>query len=100
MRPLRERLLSSTAASSPPDVVVDPDDLDAPATSPDPNALLPPRAAARRLNVAVQTLARWRMQRRGPPFHLVGGHIGYRLRDVEAWLAKRRVVGTDDADGD
>lgn len=109
MRPLRERLLSSTAAISAPAVAVDRDDTDAPgtavdggnpapATSPDPNALLPPRATARRLNVATQTLARWRMEQRGPPYYLVGGRVAYRWADIEAWLAGRRVAGKGNAD--
>lgn len=92
MRPRRERLLSSAAAASPPPTTsVDPDG---------PDALLPPHATAERLNVAVQTLARWRMEQKGPAFYLVGGRVAYRWADIEVWLAGRRVAGTGDADGD
>jgi hypothetical protein len=92
MRSRRERLPSPTA-SPPPAAPVGRDDPEVPATSvdcADPEALLPPPAAARRLNVAVQTLARWRMEQKGPPFYLVGGRVAYRWADIEAWLAERR----------
>jgi hypothetical protein len=109
MRSRREHLLSSAAsqALAAADDRDDPDELPPHAArSPfpasvdgdDPNALLPPPAVARRLNVATQTLARWRMEQRGPPFYLVGGRIAYRWTDIEAWLAGRRFASTAEAD--
>ena len=91
MRSQRERLLSSAAASLSPTASVDRDD---------PNALMPPPAAAQRLNVAVQTLARWRMEQKGPPFYLIEGRVAYRWADIEAWLAGRRFAGKSEADAD
>jgi len=38
-------------------------------------------------NLSVQTLRRWRLQRRGPRFLKLGGAVRYRVRDVESWLA-------------
>jgi hypothetical protein len=90
MRSRRDRL-PSPAASPPPAAPVERDG---------PDALLPPPAAARRLNIAPQTLARWRTERKGPPFYLVGGRVAYRWADIEAWLAARRVAGTGEADAD
>ena len=38
-----------------------------------------------------QTLAHWRMQRRGPPFHKIGRRVCYAGRDLNQWLADQRV---------
>jgi hypothetical protein len=87
VRSLRANLLAS--AADPTSAV--PTDLD--------EALLPPPVVAQRLNVAVQTLARWRSERVGPPFLRVGGRIAYHWPDVVRWLASRRVASTAETDG-
>ena len=61
-------------------------DAEAPATP-----LLRSEAAARYLNVAVQTLRNWRSAGSGPPaIKLNGGAIRYRLGDLDAWIAAQR----------
>lgn len=48
--------------------------------------LLTPREAAAYLQVAVQTLAKWRWLQLGPPFRKVGRRlIRYAKSDLEAW---------------
>jgi len=39
------------------------------------------------LNVAQITLARWRMQRRGPPVTHIGRSVFYKKSSVKAWVA-------------
>jgi hypothetical protein len=51
--------------------------------------LLTPNQLAAELLLSVATLARWRMEKIGPPFLLVGHRVRYRRPDVEAWLARR-----------
>lgn len=43
--------------------------------------------AASYLGVAVQTLANWRSQGRGPKSIRLGGKVFYRLADLEAFIA-------------
>lgn len=60
--------------------------------------LLDPRAAALRLAVAPQTLAKWRCTGGGPRFiRLSARMIRYRARDVDAWLAARTASHTTSA---
>jgi hypothetical protein len=42
---------------------------------------------AAELNVSCITLARWRMQRRGPPVTHIGRAVFYRKTSVKAWVA-------------
>ena len=50
---------------------------------------------AERLQVSVKTLAQWATQGKGPKYARPGGgHVRYRLSDVEAWEA------TQFSDGD
>ncbi len=44
---------------------------------------------ATEFHISIPTLARWRMEREGPPYVRVGRSIRYRRGDVEAWLARR-----------
>ena len=40
------------------------------------------------------TLANWRVQRRGPAFIKIGARVAYRGSDLNAWLDKRTVRPT------
>lgn len=40
---------------------------------------------ARRWGISERTLERWRWLRQGPPFLKLGGHVAYRLSDIEAF---------------
>jgi Helix-turn-helix domain len=42
---------------------------------------------ARRWGISERTLERWRWLRKGPPFLKIGGHVAYRLSDIEAFEA-------------
>lgn len=56
--------------------------------------LLTPPDLARKLGVAKQTLAVWRLKGTGPAFYRAGSRILYRAADVESWLTARRRVNT------
>lgn len=45
------------------------------------------RAAAAMLNVKVQTLRKWAVQRKGPPRTKIGKRVFYREATLRAWLA-------------
>jgi excisionase family DNA binding protein len=45
---------------------------------------------ARRLDVPVATVYRWRRYGRGPKGFLIGRSVKFRWSDVEAWLLARR----------
>jgi hypothetical protein len=47
------------------------------------------RQLARRWNISLRTLERWRWQNDGPSYLKVGGRVCYRLEDVEAYEAAR-----------
>ena len=40
---------------------------------------------ARRWGISERTLERWRWMRQGPLFLKLGGHVAYRLSDIEAF---------------
>ena len=42
---------------------------------------------ARRWNISPRTLERWRWLRTGPSYVKIGGHVVYRLNDIEAFEA-------------
>jgi hypothetical protein len=48
-------------------------------------------AAADRLNIAPDTLNRWRMRKHGPSFFKVAGRVKYDPADIDAWIAAQRV---------
>ena len=52
----------------------------------DPDGYYPPQADELRPVAAVQTLARWRHEGRGPPYIKSGSRVLYRGADVLAWL--------------
>jgi hypothetical protein len=62
----------------------------------DPDSYYPPEAPELRVLGAVQTLARWRHEGRGPAYSKRGSRVIYLGRDVLEWLAARR-VGTGEA---
>ncbi len=43
---------------------------------------------ARRWGISERTLERWRWKRQGPKYLKLGGHVAYRLEDVEAFEAQ------------
>jgi predicted DNA-binding transcriptional regulator AlpA len=54
--------------------------------------VLSEKEAARYLNLARQTLSNLRFKKEGPPYiRLLPGRIGYKLSDLEAYLAARRI---------
>jgi hypothetical protein len=50
---------------------------------------LKPKEAAKYIRVSLSTLAKWRMRKKGPPYHRCGTRlIYYIVREVDAWLMK------------
>jgi len=56
-----------------------------------PERLLTAPELAALLGLQVQSLARWRCTREGPPYLKVGRAVRYRQADVDAWLARQTV---------
>lgn len=53
---------------------------------------IPPGEVSRITGIAEQTLAKWRMDRIGPPFERISGRcIRYPVDKLEQWLASRAV---------
>jgi hypothetical protein len=48
------------------------------------------RYLAARWGLSVRTLERWRSLRQGPPFLKLGGHVTYRIEDIEAYETAQR----------
>jgi hypothetical protein len=48
-------------------------------------------AAANYVGCSPDTLATWATRGGGPPFHKIGRRVVYFVRDLDAWLATRRV---------
>ena len=48
---------------------------------------------AKRLNVSLAPVRRWRLERRGPAFVKVGALVRYRPQDLDAWLSELPVGG-------
>jgi predicted DNA-binding transcriptional regulator AlpA len=53
--------------------------------------VLSPDRAAQVLGVPARTLEAWRWRRTGPPYIKLGKRVGYRVADIESWLAAQRV---------
>lgn len=49
------------------------------------------REAAGFLGVKSQTLQNWRQAGSAPPFYRIGAKIIYDLRELQEWMAERRV---------
>ena len=47
---------------------------------------------ARRWSLSERTLERWRWRKQGPPYIKLGGHVVYRLEDIE-WYEQLHVRG-------
>ena len=43
---------------------------------------------AKRLNVSLGSVRRWRLERRGPAFVKVGALVRYRPEDLHTWLSE------------
>jgi hypothetical protein len=57
--------------------------------------IMTPRAAGEYLGgIAIQTLARWRVEGRGPQHLKLGGAVRYDVRDLDSWLVSRRRSST------
>jgi len=53
----------------------------------EPRRLLPPQGAAEYLGgIAIPTLARWRVEGRGPRFVKLGSRVFYDRADLDRWL--------------
>ena len=63
-----------------------------------PNDLLTPGQTSKRLKIAKQTLARWRVEGKGPRFVRLGNRVFYRNVDLEAFLTSRVFSSTAEAD--
>lgn len=57
------------------------------------SGLLIPQEVAEHLQVHVGTLARWRMEQKGPAWIEVGGQVRYRSEDVQTWLEANKKNG-------
>jgi excisionase family DNA binding protein len=57
--------------------------------------LLTEQELAKRLNVSLASVRRWRINGRGPLFVKVGALVRYRPEDVDAWLGELATVGSD-----
>ena len=64
-----------------------------------PEYLSPPEAAEV-LGMSVRTLARYRVNGVGPPFHKLCGCVRYVREDLNDWAAARRRLSTSDDGGD
>jgi hypothetical protein len=54
--------------------------------------LLTPEEAAEFTRFALDTLAQWRSQRRGPPYIKLGRAVRYRVDDLERYLTAHTIV--------
>jgi predicted DNA-binding transcriptional regulator AlpA len=61
-----------------------------------PSRLLTTDEAAAFLSLKRKTLENWRVVGGGPKFIRAGGRIAYDPRDIEAWVAARRVSNTSE----
>ncbi|SDU70597.1 helix-turn-helix transcriptional regulator [Gordonia westfalica] len=52
------------------------------------DVLLTAKTAAQRLSVGVQTLAKWRSEKKGPRYVLLGRSIRYRTSDIDEFIER------------
>lgn len=55
------------------------------------NGFLTTQRLAEEIGVHRATLAKWRMERRGPPFTRLGRRILYNIDSFQSWLARTEV---------
>jgi excisionase family DNA binding protein len=58
--------------------------------------LLTPEQAAEFTGLALDTLAQWRSQRKGPPYIKLGRAVRYRADDLEKYFAAHTIVPLTD----
>lgn len=58
--------------------------------------LISAKDLAKKLNVAVQTLAVWRLRGFGPPHIKAGCRVLYSMSDVARWLESRKRASTSE----
>jgi helix-turn-helix protein len=61
--------------------------------------LLTENDVSARLHISVDSLRRWRLEKRGPTFFKVGSLVRYRPEDLEQWLLAQPTGGTQVAKG-
>lgn len=54
--------------------------------------LVSPEVAAATIGLSLNTLAKMRMNREGPPYHKFGRAVRYDPRDVRAYMEKQKTV--------
>lgn len=60
--------------------------------------VIPEKQAASMVDLSARHLQRLRVEGGGPPFIQLGARrIGYRVEDLQAWIASRRVASTSAA---
>lgn len=67
----------------------------APEQPPDDSTCTDTRGASKLLALSEVTLAQWRMHGKGPAFHRFGRQIRYKVGDLIAYMAARRVRGAE-----
>ena len=58
-------------------------------TTVDPDELVDAAETARILRLREQTLAVWRLEKRGPRYLKIGRRVYYRRADISTWLASQ-----------
>ena len=58
------------------------------------DAVLLPEAASAYIGLSVQTLAKMRLDGRGPRFVKLGSRVGYRRSSIESWLESNERAST------
>jgi predicted site-specific integrase-resolvase len=59
-----------------------------------PEGLLTPALTGQVLGISPQTLARWRVEGKGPPFVKLGGRVAYRQATLQSWIEGREKQST------
>ncbi|MBF0564035.1 MAG: helix-turn-helix domain-containing protein [Nitrospirae bacterium] len=53
--------------------------------------LFTPQEAAKLLNVSIRSLIHWRLCKKGPKYHKMGGQVRYSKHDLDAFLSQTLV---------